>query len=243
MTPLTTSPTAPGVESIPADGPLICGHVFNAIGPLAKWPGADPDLPWYYSFAGYRGAMTPAQLVAVFEKAWAYWAEAVEIRPRRVETRADAKVWGTFAGIDGGSGVLAWSMLANNTDSPKEQRYDSGEAWNDVNPGVPPGGIDLVRVACHEIGHVLGLDHDGGNADALLRPSYSTAIPKPTARDIQRLVGLGYKARTTPPPPPVPDDPPPVTGVRLALPGGGLLTADYPTRQITYPAGWVGRIS
>lgn len=241
MNPLSTNPADTAVLSIPVDGPLICGHVFNAIGPLAKWPGGNPDLPWHYSFAGYRGTMSPAQLIAVFELAWKYWADAVEIRPRRVETRGEAKVWGTFAGIDGGSGVLAWSMLANNTDSPKEQRYDNGESWNDVNPGVPPGGIDLVRVACHEIGHVLGLDHDGGNANALLRPSYSTQIPKPTERDIQRLVGLGYKLRTSPPPPP-PDtpDPPPVKDAAIALPGGGLLRADFTTKVITYPGsrGW-----
>lgn len=222
------------------DGQLICGQTFQAVGPLAKWPGENPDLPWHYSFVGYRGAMTPAQLIAVFEKAWAYWAEHVEIRPRRVETRGEAKVWGTFAGIDGGSGVLAWSMLANNGNDPKEQRYDSGEAWNDVNPGVPPGGIDLVRVACHEIGHVLGLDHDGSSANALLRPSYSTTIAAPTARDVQRLVGLGYKKRTAPPPPPTPD-PPPIDGVRFVLPDGGLLEATYTTKTVTYPPGWVGR--
>lgn len=222
------------------DDQLICGQTFQSVGPLAKWPGENPDLPWHYSFVGYRGAMTPAQLTAVFEKAWAYWAEHVEIRPRRVETRGEAKVWGAFAGIDGGSGVLAWSMLANNTNTPKEQRYDSGEAWNDVNPGVPPGGIDLVRVACHEIGHVLGLDHDAGNANALLRPSYSTTIPKPTERDVQRLVGLGYKKRTAPPPPPTPD-PPPIDGVRFVLPDGGLLEADFATKSVTYPSGWVGR--
>lgn len=242
LTPLTTDPSATSVLGFPVDGPLICGHTFNAIGPLAKWPGANPDLPWHYDFTGYRGTMSVAQLIDAFEKAWGYWAEVVEISPRRVESRGQAKVWGTFARIDGSSGVLAWSMLANNGNDPKEQRYDSGESWNDTNPGVPAAGIDLVRVACHEIGHVLGLDHDGGNANALLRPSYSTQIPKPTARDVQRLVGLGYKLRTTPPPPPPPGtpDPPPVKDAAIALPGGGLLRVDFTTKVITYPGsrGW-----
>lgn len=222
------------------DGLLICGQTTQSAGPLAKWPGENPDLPWHYDPAGYSGALTRDQLTAAFEQAWAYWAAAVEIRPRPVATKAEAKVWGTFRGIDGGSGVLAWSMLANDHAGPKEQRYDSGEVWVKMNPERPASGIDLVRVACHEIGHVLGLEHDSANADALLRPSYSTAIPKPTERDIQRLVGLGYKRRTTPVPP-APPDPPPITGFRFALPGGGFVTGDYPAKLITFPAGWIGR--
>lgn len=249
MTELTTDPHATSVLSIPSDGPLICGHVFSAVGPLAKWPGENPDLPWHYDFSGYSGPLLQAELIAAFELAWWYWAEQVEIRPRRVEIRADAKVWGTFKRIDGPSGVLAWSMLADNGNSPKEQRYDNGERWVKANPQMPAGGIDLVRVACHEIGHVLGLDHDAGNANALLRPSYSTGIPKPTERDVQRLMGLGYRRRTTPvpptppvpPAPPVPPDPPPVGGISFALPGGGKLTADYSTRVITHPPGWTAK--
>ncbi|MBY0457659.1 MAG: matrixin family metalloprotease [Gemmataceae bacterium] len=223
------------------DGALICGTTALAVGPLAKWPGESPDLPWHYDLSGYRGPLAPEQVLSAFDKAWGYWAEVVDIRPRRVNSRAEAKVWGTFGRIDGDSGVLAWSMLANDSNSPKEQRYDSGERWVVVNPDRPASGIDLVRVACHEIGHVLGLDHDRSTADALLRPSYSVSIPKPTDRDIQRLVGLGYKKRAAPPPPPPPADPPPVTGFRLALPGGGEVSGDYKTKTLTYPKSWVGR--
>jgi hypothetical protein len=222
----------------------ICGVITTSSTILGKWPGEPPiDLPYHFDYSGYRGNLTAADLDAVFAQAWAYWAEHVEITPRRIASRSGAKVWGTFARIDGPSNTLAWSMLANDSNSPKEQRYDAGDTWVKMNPERPSGGIDLVRVACHEIGHVLGLPHDSGNANALLRPSYSVDIPKPTARDVDRLVGLGYKRRTTPlPPPPPPDDPPPVSGLRLPLPGGGHLEADYPTRTVTYPPGWTGSV-
>jgi len=224
------------------DGILVCGQMTRSVGPLAKWPGSAPvKIPYHFDYSGYRGPLTQADLDAAFAKAWQYWADVVQVEPVPVESRAAAKVWGTFKRIDGPSNVLAWSMLADNTDSPKEQRYDAGDTWIVMNPETPTGGgIDLVRVAHHEIGHVLGLDHDAPAAEAVMRPSYSTRIPKCTPRDVQRLIGLGYKARALPVPPSVPD-PPPVAGWRLPLPGGGHLTAEFDKKEITYPVGWVGR--
>jgi hypothetical protein len=243
---LTTDPTVPTAQAIPVDGPLICGHVFNAIDALGKWPGESPDLPWYYDFTGYRGPLSVEQLVGAFEGAWRNWAEAIDIRPRRVMSRAEAKVWGTFSRIDGGSGTLAWSMLANNTDRPLEQRYDNGENWVWVNPADVDSGIDIQRVIEHEVGHALGLDHDGFNANALMRPSYSGRIPKCTPRDIQRMLGLGYRpAKAGPPPPPIDPPPPPVTSVSIKMATGGLLTAQYVREggvlkpgTIHHPRGW-----
>lgn len=43
------------------------------------------------------------------------------------------------------------------------------------------------------------------------------------------------------PPPDVDPDPPPVAGVSFLLPGGGLLTAEYKKKEVSYPADWTGR--
>lgn len=222
------------------DGASICGTLIQSIGPLAKWPGEKPRLPWHLDVTGYHGGLAADALRSAFARAFAYWSEFVEIDPVVAGSAAEALIRAHFAREDGPSGVLAWSYLADNTNSPKQQRYDNGEAWVVVNPERPTSGIDLVRVACHELGHMLGLEHDSSNADSLMRPSYSTSIPKPTARDIQRLVGLGYKRRTAPPPPPTPD-PPPASGIAIGLPGGGVLTADYASRVITHPTNWTAR--
>jgi hypothetical protein len=228
------------------DDILICGATVQAIGPLAKWPGANPSLPWYLDTAGYRGQLTAAAVLAAYDRAWAYWAAVVEIDPKTVADAGAALIRAHFARIDGPSNVLAWSELADNSNRPKTQRYDAGDDWVITPEGqTPSGGIDLVRVACHEIGHVLGLDHDNANADALLRPSYSTRIPKPTARDVQRLIGLGYKPRTTAPVPPAPfppkpptvPDPPPV-GPPVPVPDLGQITVDLTRRTVYVPAGW-----
>ena len=100
--------------------------------------------------------------------------------------------------IDGQSGTLAWSELANGRDGQKGQQYDSGEKWvNDERPNNFE--IDLGRVACHEIGHFIGIPHIAqGN---LLQPMYDVRIRTPQAGDIREAQSR-YGPPTTPKPPP-----------------------------------------
>ena len=204
-------------------GEFFCSQNIQRLGEYARWPGPSPKLPWHVDLSGYNGSMAHTQLIEAFRLAWLWWAEAADIYPVMVGTAAQALIRKHFARIDGPSGILAWSELADNTNQPKTQRYDAGDTWL-LTHGPMQGGIDLARVACHEIGHVLGLEHDGQNSGTLMAPFISNAVHKPTDRDIQRLLGLGYAKRTTPlpDPNPLPGNPPKPNTVRLTkqLPAG-----------------------
>ena len=189
--------------------PFFCGQNIQRLGEYAKWPGPSPvPIPWHLDLSGYSGNLSRQQILDAFAQAWLWWAEGAEINPALVGSAAEAKVRMHFAAIDGPGQILAWSELADNTNQPKTQRYDARDVWI-VTQGNMQGGIDITRVACHEIGHVLGLEHDGQNSGALMAPFVSDSVFKPIPRDITRLLGLGYTKRTTP----IPTDPPPPGGL------------------------------
>ncbi len=85
-------------------------------------------------------------------------------------------------------------------------RFDLDERWV---IGNPQGGILMRNVACHEFGHLLGLEHSTRQT-ALMAPYYAPSIVKPQASDdvprIQALYGAA------PVPPPVPTPIPPAVG-------------------------------
>jgi predicted Zn-dependent protease len=68
--------------------------------------------------------------------------------------------------------------------------FDADENWSE-NPG--PNQMDLESVAVHEIGHLLGLDHnDDPNADAIMSSRIPSGIAKRHLRadDIQGVRAL-----------------------------------------------------
>jgi hypothetical protein len=214
------------------DNVPICGMLTQPEVLEAKWPGTSPRLPWHCDISGYRGQISPDMLLGAFRLAWLWWADVLDITPEHVADASSALIRKHFAAIDGPSNVLAWSELADNTNRPKTQRYDSGDSW--VIEESPASGIDLARVACHEIGHVLGLSHDTSNSGSLMAPSYSLRVRKPTDRDVQRALQLGYGRRASVPSPPPPGAPP-----RLL----GRIEQDLDRRIIYVPAGWTVEVA
>lgn len=152
----------------------------------------------YSTVPQLRPALSSEAVSAAFRQAWGWWSESLDIEPQEVSDPSQALVRIRFEKMDGPNGVLAESYLADGTLNPKTQRYDASERWT---VGPPASGLlSLPTVACHEIGHVLGLGHDDATAPAVMRPVYSAALPREQARDIDRMVQLGYARRAKAPP-------------------------------------------
>lgn len=181
------------------DQPFCGFELFVADGfTAAPWP--VKQIKYYLDTSGYRGNLTQTSIRDVLGKAWGAWADVIDIQPTPVNSSNGAHVVMRFGAIDGPSKVLAWSHLSDGTLSQKQQLYDAGEAWETQ--------ISLLAVGCHEIGHVLGLDHDAANAKALMRPTYDAAVKYPQSRDVSRMIALGYQPAPIVPPTPPPTVPP-----------------------------------
>lgn len=178
------------------EGQPFCGMELQVIEGFTAAPWPVKQIKFYLDTGGYKGNIPVTSIRDVLHKAWAAWADVIDVQPTPVNSANGAHVVMRFGTIDGPSKVLAWSHLSDGTLSVKQQLYDAGEAWETQ--------ISLLAVGAHEIGHVLGLDHDAANAKALLKPTYDPAIKYPQQRDVQRMITLGYQPAPIVPPTPVP---------------------------------------
>ena len=91
------------------------------------------------------------------------------------------------SGFGRSGGVLAWAEMpiGRNYDGQLWTVFDLAERW--VLPDNE-NGIILRSVACHEIGHILGLDHSNDES-ALMYPYINDAL-KPREDDIRKIQKL-----------------------------------------------------
>lgn len=152
-----------------------------------------------WKLTGVLAAISMDVFADAYREAFDYWSKVCGITHEQAD-QDDISV--ATGHIDGPFGTLAWSELASG-DSHKQQKYDSSEKWV-VSNNPPQGRISLVTVACHEIGHVLGLPHTGV-PHQLMNPTYNPLIGKPQANwDVVEVVQRYGKPTVTPPPPPPP---------------------------------------
>lgn len=197
-------------------GPVTLQHLLNRTCPVpdrlfaadgtpmeARWPDScKDDLTWHVDYSNFSEStfgLSRAAVEAEFAEAFADMMALFNVTTRPVGSRSEAKFQESFARL--GGSTLGVHYLANNTCSPKPGQYNVMN-WR--------SGIDyLGQVIRHEITHGLGLGHVPGQN--LMNPSIvwplGSNVRGWTERDINAVLGLGYKRRTEPLPDPKPDDP------------------------------------
>lgn len=185
------------------EGMKFCGLPDDVqgtrVGDLCKWT---KKLPLTWLLAEDWPVFSGEDLARAFRIAFERWEAVANLKFAQVaQGPADITIYPRK--LDGAAGVLAESQLpCGTTDYALWQRYDTGENWI-ISDNPPSGAIDLIRVACHEIGHALGIGHIAG--PNLMAPHYSTKIRDPQVGDRSEIVaryGVKPQEPSEPPKPP-----------------------------------------
>jgi len=153
------------------------------------------------------GGIKPADFDRVIDAAFQAWEDLCMLQVERTSKASTADIivdtgQGPGSDFDGPGGTLAWAYLPDGQDRQLLMRFDLGDTWI-LTP--QERGILLFNVACHEIGHLLGLDHSKIES-ALMAPYYNVAIAVPQAKDDVPRIQARYGKRVDAPPvvPPLP---------------------------------------
>lgn len=179
--------------------------------------------------------MSAQEWDACFKQAFNNWSDVCNLTFTQVSSVNQANLiinigQGRQDDFDGPSGVLAWFQLpsSSNYSGRLEGKFDANELWG-INRGIL-----LVNVACHEIGHALGLTHSNISS-ALMAPFYSPSISKPQSNDdISRAIARYGNPINTPNVPPTPSVPVPTNPSNITINLTGSITKiDIPGYRIS----------
>ncbi|XP_009368959.2 metalloendoproteinase 2-MMP-like [Pyrus x bretschneideri] len=152
-------------------------YEFFFPGPL-RWPPTKTHLR--YRFASSASQVPGTENVrSICAQAFQRWAQVTSFTFEEVPATSSADITigfhrgahGDMAPFDGFKGALAHA----NPPTGGNFHFDADEKWS-ANPG--PNEVDLESVAVHEIGHLLGLDHNLDLPDAIMYPKFSYGIVK-----------------------------------------------------------------
>ncbi|XP_070845294.1 stromelysin-3-like [Chaetodon trifascialis] len=144
-----------------------------------------------YKIVRFPWQMSEGKVRLIFQEAFGVWSAVTPLRFREVTNeKADiiidfSRYWhGDNLPFDGPGGILAHAFFPR-THREGEVHFDYDEHWT-VGNSV---GTDLLQVAAHEFGHVLGLQHSL-EPDAVMCPFYSDSYPVQLSEDDKR--GIQY---------------------------------------------------
>ncbi|KAM9307127.1 stromelysin-3-like [Pholidichthys leucotaenia] len=151
-----------------------------------------------YRIIRFPWQMSEDKVRRIFLEAFGVWSAVTPLRFREVtDEKADilidfTRYWhGDSLPFDGPGGILAHAFFPR-THREGEVHFDYDEHWtvgNSVGDVSSLQGTDLLQVAAHEFGHVLGLQHSL-EPDAIMCPFYSDSYPPQLSEDDKR--GIQY---------------------------------------------------
>lgn len=191
------------IQSNDSQKRCYCGVEIDGIQSqaLCQWPHKKIT---YYEEMTFSG-MSREKVKSIYDKAFQQWADVSGLEVKRVDNIKDANVYARKGWIDLPGFILALSDLpcGATEKSQMSQKFDSSENWSEK---------FFLEVACHEIGHALGLPHLGSNT--IMAAMGTGKYTKPQPKDIEEIQKRYGKPNPTPvPPTPVPPTPVPPTPV------------------------------